>query len=438
MKEELEKSLGPWLLWGLGVGYVISGMYFGWNLGLPVGGTLGLGVSTLVVILLYVTFTLSYTELACMIPKAGGAFDYGREALGDRWAYLVGTSQLVEFLFAPPAISAAIGAYFSFFLNGTNPVWISIIVYLLFTTLNIVGVKTAAVFELGITILAVLELLIFSGLTLPHFSWERFAIDPLPNGWSGALASLPFAIWFFLAIEGIANVAEETKNPQRNVLLGFGSALVTLVFLCILIFFSSIGVDGWEAIVYSGNGIDTSDSPLPLALRKIYGQDSWAFHLLVTIGLFGLVASFHGIILAGGRATFEFGRAGFVPKFLGRVHPKFHTPAWALLANTAIGIFSLFIAETSELITLSAIGAVTLYFCSMISFLVLRSKAPEKERPFKVPGAPFVPIVAMTLSFLILLIIAWQHPKLFGVFLLILASGVLWAGKVLFLPKIPG
>ena len=73
---ELKRTLGPVMLWGLGVGYVISGMYFGWNLGLEKGGTLGLAIATAFVIVMYVAFTFSYTELACAIPKAGGAFDY--------------------------------------------------------------------------------------------------------------------------------------------------------------------------------------------------------------------------------------------------------------------------------------------------------------------------------------------------------------------------
>lgn len=433
-KQELERTLGPWLLWGLGVGYVISGMYFGWNLGLPVGGTLGLGIATIVIILLYVCFSFSYTELACMIPKAGGAFDYGREAWGDRWAYLVGTAQLIEFLFAPPAIAAAIGAYFSLFFPALSPVWIAIAAYLLFTALNILGVKFAATFELAITVLAVCELLLFSGLTLPYFSWEKFSSNPLPHGWAGALGALPFAVWFFLAIEGVANVAEETKNPQRNILLGFGSALGTLVFLCVSVFFSTIGVGGWEAAVYPFDGAPASDYPLPLALGKIYGDSAWTFHLLITIGLFGLVASFHGIILAGGRATFEFGRAGFLPGFLGRIHPKFKTPANALLANTAFGICALLTGKTAELITLSALGALVLYLCSMISFFVLRIKQPDRERPFIVPGKFWMPSIALALSAIVLAVTAWQHPRMFSVFLLLILSGIFWSGKILF-PK---
>src|SRR3982751_6810292 len=87
---QLKKTLGPLMLWGLGVGYVISGMYFGWNLGLPAGGTLGLAIATFFIIILYITFTFSYTELACAIPKAGGVFDYATRAMGKNLGFIAG------------------------------------------------------------------------------------------------------------------------------------------------------------------------------------------------------------------------------------------------------------------------------------------------------------------------------------------------------------
>src|ERR1041384_8015136 len=89
----LKRVLTPAMLWGLGVGYVISGNYFGWNLGLERGGTLGLAIGIVFIIILAVTFTFSYTELACAIPKAGGVFDYATRALGRDIGFLAGMAQ---------------------------------------------------------------------------------------------------------------------------------------------------------------------------------------------------------------------------------------------------------------------------------------------------------------------------------------------------------
>lgn len=372
--QQLQRTLGPLMLWGLGVGYVISGMYFGWNLGLEKGGTGGLAIATGFIIILYITFTFSYTELACAIPKAGGVFDYATRALGRDIGFVAGMAQIIEFVFAPPAIAAAIGAYFHLFLPQFSVTGIAITAYLIFTALNIYGVRAAAVFELIITFFAVFELLLFAGITLPYFEFSNLKQNAFPNGWMGIWASIPFAIWFFLGLEGVANVAEETLRPKRNVLIGFGSALITLIALCILTFLSSIGVAGWEAIVYPSPGQPPSDSPLPLALSHITGNTGWMYHLLVTIGLMGLVASFHGIILAAGRATLEFGRVNYIPRAFGLVHPRFKTPANALLVNMGVGIIALLTGKTGDIIIMACFGALSLYIISMITVLVLRKK----------------------------------------------------------------
>lgn len=394
---ELKRTLTPVMLWGLGVGYVISGMYFGWNLGLEQGGTLGLAIATFFIIIMYVTFTFSYAELACSIPKAGGAFDYANRALEKDIGFIAGMAQNIEFIFAPPAIAFAIGAYFNLFFPQIPILAIAIFGYIVFTALNIYGVKAAAIFELVITILAVGELLLFTGITIPHFKIENLQHNALPHGWQGIFAAIPFAIWFFLAIEGVANVAEEAVNPQRTILIGFGSAILTLVILCVLTFASSVGVSGWEAIVYKADGT-TSDSPLPLALGHIVGSNNVLYHVLITVGLFGLVASFHGIILAAGRSVFEFGRVKFAPAFIGKIHPKFQTPSNALLTNMVIGIIALLTGKTSEIITISVFGALTLYIVSMISLLQLRKKEPQMARPFKVPWYPVFPVVALVIA----------------------------------------
>lgn len=422
---KLKKTLGPLMLWGLGVGYVISGMYFGWNLGLEKGGTLGLAVATFFIIIMYVTFTFSYTELACAIPKAGGAFDYAVRALGKNWGFLGGMAQNIEFIFAPPAIAYAIGAYLSIFLPGVPIIAIAVLSYLAFTALNIYGVKAAASFELVITIIAVVELLIFAGAALPAFEFSNLEKNALPNGWSGAFAAIPFAIWFFLAIEGVANVAEETVNPQRNVLIGFGSAILTLVVLCILTFASSVGIAGWESVVYDANGV-ASDSPLPLALAHRFGEGHILYTLVTSIGLFGLIASFHGIILAAGRSTFEFGRVGFAPRKLGVVHGKFRTPANALVVNMAIGIVALFTGKTGDIITIACFGALTLYIVSMVSLLVLRRKEPDLERPFKVPLYPVFPITALVIATVALVAMTVYNPVIALVYVGILVAVFIW------------
>lgn len=394
----LKRTLGPLMLWGLGVGYVISGMYFGWNLGLEQGGTYGMAIATVAITIMYLTFTFGYTELACAIPKAGGAYDYAARALGPDAGFIAGVAQIVEFVFAPPAIAFAIGDYMSVFLGEEAKLPVAIGAYFVFTAINIRGVELAAAFELIITLIAIAGLILFFSFAFGDFEFENLKKDPMPNGAMGIFAALPFAIWFYLAIEGVANVAEETINPQRNVLIGFGAAILTLVVLCGLTFFSTVGVDGWHSAVFPPGSSDTSDAPLPLALAKAVGESHWVHGAFTLIGLSGLIASFHGIILAAGRATFEFGRMGLAPKAIGKVHGKFRTPVNALIVNMLVGIGALLTGKTGDIIVIAAFGALTLYVISMISLFVLRSKEPNMERPFKVPLYPIFPAVALTIA----------------------------------------
>ncbi len=424
--QQLRRTLGPLMLWGLGVGYVISGMYFGWNLGLEKGGALGLAVATAFIIVMYLTFTFSYTELACAIPRAGGAFDYAVRALGKDWGFLGGMAQNIEFVFAPPAIALAIGAYLNIFMPSVPVLAIAIFAYLIFTGLNIYGVQAAASFELAITVIAVIGLLLFAGSALPEFEWKNMQRNALPNGWTGAFAALPFAIWFFLAIEGVANVAEETINPQRNVLIGFGSAILTLVVLCLLTFITSVGVGGWEAIVFPEPGAEASDSPLPLAMAQTVGVNHILYKIVAFIGLFGLVASFHGIILAAGRATFEFGRVGYAPAMLGRVHLRFKTPANALLINMGVGIIALLTGKTKDIITIACFGALSLYIVSMVALFKLRKKEPGLERPFKAPFYPWFPLIALVIACIAFLAITIYNLTLAFVYFSLLLVAYVW------------
>jgi ethanolamine permease len=234
----------------------------------------------------------------------------------------------------------------------------------------------------------------------------------------------------------LANVAEEAENPQKDIKRGFGSALFTLVILCVLVFVAAIGVGGWEAIVFK-NGLsgETSDSPLPLAMGQIVGANSLLFHLLLTVGLFGLVASFHGLILAAGRSTYEFGFKGFAPRFLGKLHPTFLTPTNALLFNMGIGILALLTNKTAEIITISVMGALTLYFIAMLSLLRLRKNEPLLPRPFSVPLYPWTPICALIISGGSFFLIAYYNLILFFIYAgIILICLLLFK---LFVPKKP-
>ncbi|WP_375435767.1 ethanolamine permease [uncultured Hymenobacter sp.] len=387
----LKKVLKPLHLWAIAVGLVISGEYFGWNYGWAVSGTVGFLIATLLITVLYVTFIFSFTELTTAIPQAGGPFAYAHRALGPVGGFVAGYATLVEFLFAPPAIAFALGSYVHFLYPSVPVLATALGSYVLFIGINLLGIKESALFSLVVTLLAVAELLLFMGLVAPHFKASNFLADPLPFGAAGVFAALPFAIWFYLAIEGVAMVAEEVQDPQRTIPIGYTYGLVTLVFLALGVMVLTGGVTNWHRL----SGIDY---PLPEALSYALGKGSPWTKVFASIGLFGLVASFHGTIIGYSRQVFALARSGYLPSFLARVNPQFQTPHWALVAGGVVGCVSLLTGTTDKLIILSVLGAVLMYLTSLLSLFVLRRKEPNLVRPFVTPFYPWFPLIATILS----------------------------------------
>ncbi|MBO0358348.1 ethanolamine permease [Hymenobacter sp. BT186] len=387
----LKKVLKPLHLWAIAVGLVISGEYFGWNYGWAVSGTVGFLVATLLITVLYVTFIFSFTELTTAIPHAGGPFAYAHRALGPVGGFVAGYATLVEFLFAPPAIAFALGSYVHFLYPPVPVLATALGSYVLFIGINLLGIKESAMFSLVVTLLAVAELLLFMGLVAPHFKASNFLLDPMPFGVAGVFAALPFAIWFYLAIEGVAMVAEEVENPRRTIPIGYTYGLLTLVFLALGAMVLTGGVTNWHRL-------STIDYPLPEALSYALGKGNPWTKAFASIGLFGLIASFHGTIIGYSRQVFALARAGYLPRFLARVNPRFQTPHWALVAGGVVGCISLLTGTTDKLIVLSVLGAVLMYLVSLLSLFVLRRKEPELVRPFVTPFYPWFPLIATVLS----------------------------------------
>ncbi|RCH55868.1 ethanolamine permease [Mucilaginibacter hurinus] len=416
--EQLKRVLKPIHLWAIAVGLVISGEYFGWNYGWKEAGTIGFLVTTLVVTVMYVTFIFSYTELTAAIPHAGGAFAYAYRALGPLGGLIAGYATLVEFLIATPAIALALGSYLHF-LHPALPVIESAVFFnVVFVLLNMSGVKESALFSLFITLLAVAELLLFMGIIAPSFTYNNFIANAIPFKWDGIVAALPFAVWLYLAIEGVAMVAEEVKEPNKNIPRGYISALVTLVLLALGVMILTGGITDWRKL-------SNLDYPLPEAIAIVLGRSSGWTQLFASIGLFGLIASFHGTLLASSRQVFAMARGGYLPAVLSKVNTRFKTPHWAILTGGVISTVTLYTGKTNEIIILSVLGAVVMYIISMISLFILRIKEPALERPFTAPFYPVFPAVALFISAICLVGIIFHNRVISLVFFVILAAFVL-------------
>jgi ethanolamine permease len=336
----------------------------------------------------------SYAELSTAIPHAGGASEYASRALGKFGGFFAGFSCLVEFLFATPAIAISIGAYINFLVPAVPAVLAAVVAYAIFVFINCLGIEAAAKVELIVTIIAIGGLILFMGAGAPHMEMNNiFGGDIFKGGFNGIFGAIPFAIWFYLAVEGGAMSAEECENPKKDIPKGFILGIVTLVVLALGTFFVVAGTSDLSTLASSG-------SPLPDALKRIYG-DGLISNGMSFIGLFGLVASLHGIIIGYSRQGFAMSRAGYLPKFLAKTNSK-GAPVYSIVIMSLIGMVFVLTGQTAIIIVISCFGAVALYIISMISFFILRKKEPNLNRPYKV-SSPIIPAIALVIAFVFLI-----------------------------------
>ena len=420
---QLKKVLKPVHLWALAVGLVISGEYFGWNYGWQAAGTVGFLIATLIVTVLYITFIFSFTELTAGIPHAGGPFAYAQKAYGNIGGFVAGYATLIEFIFAPPAIALALGSYVHFLYPAVPVMYTAVGCYVVFTFINLIGIKESAVFNLIVTVLAVIELLTFIGIVSPHFKTGNFLQGNESYTATGIFASLPFAVWFYLGIEGVAMVAEEVHDPQRNIPKGYLWGIATLVLLALGVMIFSGGIGNWKSL-------STIDYPLPESISMVLGKNNGLTKMFAGIGLFGLIASFHGLIIGYSRQIFALSRSRLLPSAFSNVNKKFGTPHWALIGGAAVGMVSLFTGTTDKVIMLSVLGAVVMYIVSMMSLLKLRGKGFTSS--FRSPFYPWFPVIALVLSSVCLAAIVWYNATLSVLFfaaMLVLMALFVVSGK---------
>ena len=446
-KRGLRRHAGMWSLWALGVGAVISGEYYGWNFGLGTGGFGGLAIAGVLMAIMYYGLVYSIAEMSPALPHTGGAYSFARSAMGPWGGFLTGLAENMEYVITPAVVVGAIGLLMKEITAGLfdvtgNPWWNSLpfwwaVFYIIFVGINIIGIEATMRFTVTITVLSIAVLVffflaaIFSG-KLDFSLWTNIAKDGgeipggggswLPFGLSGVFKSLPFAIWFFLAIEEVPLAAEESMDPRRDVPKGSVWAMHTLLIAAILTLVINTALPG-GAFLFGQSGF-----PLLDGLYAIFGKGS-AVELLGLLFVIGLVASFFTIIFAYGRNTYSLSRAGYFPQFLSKTHGTRKTPYVALIAGAVVGYvvsYVVYLLQQKELgtqivaalLNMAVFAAVISYILQMTSFVILRRNMPNIDRPYRskwgVPGA----VIAGTLAAISLVAIFLNEayrPGLYGV-----------------------
>ena len=334
---------------------------------------------------MYLAMVLGMAEMSSALPAAGGGYTFARRAMGPWGGFATGTAILIEYAIAPAAIATFIGGYVESLdlFDISDGWWVYLAVYVVFIGIHLVGAGEALKAMFVITAVALVGLVIFGIAALGKFDaglLTDIVPDPdaagssdfMPFGYLGIWSALPFAIWFFLAIEGVPLAAEEAENPEKNVPRGIIAAMGVLLLTCAVVLFLATGALGAQ-------GVGESANPLVDAL------DGTTATVVNYIGLAGLVASFFSIMYAYSRQLFALSRAGYLPTVLSVTNSR-KAPTWALIIPGVIGFALTFTGEGAILLNMAVFGAALSYVLMMVSHIVLRVREPEMERPYKTPG----------------------------------------------------
>jgi ethanolamine permease len=401
---QLKAGAAGWiLLAGLGVSYVISGDFAGWNFGIAEGGWGGLLIATVLMGVMYTCMVFGLAEMSSALPTAGAGYGFARRALGPLGGFATGVAVLIEYAVAPAAIAVFIGGYIDALnLFGiTDGWWVYLVAYVLFVGVHLWGVGEALKLMFGITLIAVVALIATVVGLIPKFDASNlFNIDPdgsalsssfLPMGISGLLAAFVYGIWFFLAVEGVPLAAEETADPKRDMPRGIIVAMLLLLVFAGLILTVVPGAAGAQVMGESTN-------PLPEAIRVAYGNNSLLADFVNYAGLAGLVASFFSIIYAYSRQLFALSRAGYLPRWLSLTGGR-KTPYVALIVPGTIGfLLAAIVRDGDILINIAVFGATVSYVLLNLSHILLRRQEPDLERGYRTPGGVATTSVALVLS----------------------------------------
>ncbi|EEZ81537.1 ethanolamine permease [Vibrio alginolyticus] len=396
-KRQLKRGTAGWiLLAGLGVSYVISGDFAGWNFGIAQAGWGGFLIAAIAMAIMYFTLVLSLAEMSAAIPAAGGGYSFARQAMGPTGGFFTGLSVLIEYALAPAAIVIFIGSAVNELVGIDGPV-VYALFYAVFIAIHMAGVGEALKVMMVISGLAVLAILITAAVLIDHFDVNNlFDIAPataqateiLPFGWYGVWAALPFAMWLFLAVEGVPLAAEEAKNPAKDVPKGIIGAMLFLLLTATLVVVLLAGAVGSKVI---------GDSAVPLVdALKLTGNSTVAMAVNL-LGLAGLIASFFSIIYGYSRLVFALSRAGYLPQTLSLTSDK-KVPSRALLVPGVFGFLVSLTGEGDLILAMAVVGATVSYALMSLSHILLRIKQPELTRPYKTPGGIITSSISLVLS----------------------------------------
>ncbi|CTP82945.1 amino acid transporter [Xanthomonas translucens pv. arrhenatheri] len=410
----LVRAVSRWQIVGLSINDVIgSGIYL-----LPAAAAALLGPMSLWAILLaglaVGLLVLCYAQAASYFDEPGGSYLYAREAFGRFAGFEIGWMIWLTRISSAAALgnglADAVVRFWPAATGGGARLAIVVGSLGLLTAINVIGVKSAARTGVALVIGKLVPLLLFVSIGLFYVDWSLAfsgtAPDPRDFGNMGEAALL--LLFAYAGFENIPAAASEYRNPRRDVPF----ALITMIVTVTLIYAA-------VQVVAQGTLANVAQSATPLA-DAASGFGGEALALILTVGAtISILGTTSNTVMLGPRFLFALAQDGYGPAFLARVHPRFRTPAAAILLQ---GVLSLALALSGSFVQLALLSMVTrlfTYIGTAAAVLVLARRYRDRPGALHLPGGPLIPLAALLLALALLLSASWQNLAAAGGALLV-------------------
>jgi len=431
--KQLKRTLGALDVTLLGIGAIVGAGIFA-TIGTAAAGDLarpGAGPALMLSFVLTAVAcgfaALCYAEFAAMVPISGSAYTYSYGTLGELVAWIIGWDLIIEYAVGNVAVAISWANYFKTLVAGFGiiiPDWMStdyttagkipglfesaphifgvpivfnfpaFAIVALITVVLVIGVKESARMNATMVIikLIILGFFIYVGA---HYvkpaNWTPFA----PNGWSGIQAGAAVVFFAYIGFDAVSTVAEEVKNPKRDLPIGIIGSLIICTILYIAVAAVFTGIIPYQALVH----MLATQQAEPLTLAFQYANIEKNANLFIGIIAFGSVIAHTAVLLVfqlgQPRIFFSMARDGLLPQKFAEVHPKFRTPYFAtILTGLVVGITAMF-TSIDEMVDLTNIGTLFAFILVCVGIIILRKREPDRPRSFKVPFVPYVPILGI-------------------------------------------
>ncbi|XQA69976.1 APC family permease [Xanthomonas sacchari] len=410
----LVRAVSRWQIVGLSINDVIgSGIYL-----LPAATAALLGPLSLWAVLLagvaVALLVLCYAQAASYFDEPGGSYLYAREAFGRFAGFEIGWMIWLTRISSAAALSNgladAVVRFWPAAAGGGARLAIVIGSLGLLTAINVIGVKSAARTGVALVIGKLVPLLLFVaiGVFYVDWSWAFSGKTPDPHDVGNLGEAALLLLFAYAGFENIPAAAGEYRNPRRDVPF----ALITMIVTVTLIYAA-------VQVVAQGTLPNVAQSATPLA-DAASGFGGEALALILTVGAtISILGTTSNTVMLGPRFLFALAKDGYGPAFLARVHPRFRTPAAAILLQ---GVLSLALALSGSFVQLALLSMVTRLFAyigTAAAVLVLARRYHDRPGALRLPGGPLIPLAALLLALALLLSASWQNLAAAGVALLV-------------------